>query len=453
MPSTPWEIRDEYADRTQTTPNPTAMAFSDGVFYDPAERLFKMWYMGGYQMATCLAVSDDGIAWHKPHFDVMPGTNIVLDMHRDAATVWLDLDEADRSRRYKLAAYRDNRLLLFVSPDGVHWHAAGRTPPTGDRTTFFYNPFRRVWVFGIRADQSTTQISGRYRRYFESPTFAASADWNGGAPVAWQKADSSDLSRVPGVRPELYNLDCVAYESVLLGLFTIWRGEFQDREKINEVCAGFSRDGFHFTRGDREALLPVSERPGSWNWANVQSAGGCCLIVGDQLYFYVSGRQGRPGTNAPGVCAMGLARLRRDGFASMDWRPGEHVVRHDDSSIKHGVLTTRPVRFSGQHLFVNADATQGELRVEILDRNGRPIEGYAAADAIPLTGDGTRVAVRWQARSTLGPIAGTPVRFRFHLTRGRLFAFWVSAWPSGESGGYVAAGGPRFNATRDVPLA
>src|SRR5262249_32641241 len=39
-PTTAWEKRDEYADRTKTRSNPAAMVFSDGVFHDPADRLF-----------------------------------------------------------------------------------------------------------------------------------------------------------------------------------------------------------------------------------------------------------------------------------------------------------------------------------------------------------------------------------------------------------------------------
>src|SRR6266516_3320836 len=54
-----------------------------------------------------------------------------------------------------------------------------------------------------------------------------------------------------------------------------------------------------------------------WN-NNVQSAGGGFLVVGDELYFYVSGRSGVPGSNKAGTLAAGLATLRRDGFASMD---------------------------------------------------------------------------------------------------------------------------------------
>ena len=64
-PTTPWEMRDEMADRTGKKPNPTAMTFSDGVVFDPKDRLFKMWYMAGYGMNTCLATSHDGITWDR----------------------------------------------------------------------------------------------------------------------------------------------------------------------------------------------------------------------------------------------------------------------------------------------------------------------------------------------------------------------------------------------------
>src|SRR5439155_522716 len=122
------------------------------------------------------------------------------------------------------------------------------------------------------------------------------------------------------------------------------------RPKPTEVCVGFSRDGFHWHRADHRALIPVSETQGDWNWGNVQSAGGCCLIVGDQLYFYVSGRAGVKGSPASGVSTTGLAVLRRDGFASMGAGETERT------------LMTRPVTFRGKHLFVNVAAEGGELR-------------------------------------------------------------------------------------------
>jgi hypothetical protein len=448
-PEQEWEVYDDVATRTRQLGNPSAMVFSDGVFFDPKDRKFKMWYMGGYGRYTCLAESADGIKWIKPVFDVRKGSNIVHTQPRDSSTVWLDHFAADPSQRFKMSYWRDYTLMLSVSPDGVHWTDIGTTGRANDRSTFFYNPFRRVWCFGVRADQFAGSQSGRYRRYFETADFTAARNWSGRTPVAWVKADSRDRGR-PGLaeRPELYNLDCVGYESLMLGLFNIWRGESLDREKINEIELGFSRDGFHWDRPHRSTFIGVSQTRGAWNWANIQSAGGCCLVVGDRLHFYVSGRQGRPGTSDPGVCTTGLATLRRDGFASMDWPPGEGgIVRGRVAGAAAGQLTTRPVRFSGGHLFVNADL-QGELRVEVLDRAGAVIAPFTSTECVPVTGDGTRLAVRWNSGS-LSAVANREVRFRFSITRGRLYAFWVSPHSSGESRGYPAAGGPEFSGAID----
>ena len=447
-PTTRWEKYDEYAERTKTRSNPAAMPFSDGVFYDPQDRLFKMWYMGGYSQNTCLALSRDGLEWEKPSLDIVKGTNITMSLHRDSCTVWMDLRERDQSKRYKLASWYDRYLMLYASPDGIHWREMGRSGPAGDRTTFFYNPFRDVWVFSIRDD---TPNAPRVRRYLESPNFERGAGWVKDQPVFWIASDLEDHRRPEyNVPAELYNLDCVAYESLILGLFTIFRGERTEREKPNDVCVGFSRDGFHWDRPDRRAFLPVSEHVGDWNWANVQSAGGCCLVVGDRLHFYVSGRHGVPGSNDPGVCSTGLATLRRDGFASMDHPVSASAVQRVEPSLKPGTLITRPVTFSGRHLFVNLDAPDGELRVEVLDREGRTVPAYAADRAIPMRGNATRVPVTWTGATDLAAVAGQPVRFRFTLTRGRLYAFWVSPSPDGASHGYVAAGGPGFTGLADT---
>lgn len=76
-----------------------------------------------------------------------------------------------------------------------------------------------------------------------------------------------------GVAPQLYQLDCVAYESVLLGMFSILRGDFHEndsegrdafpgRPKCAEVCLGYSRDGFHWDRPTHETFAGISERRG-----------------------------------------------------------------------------------------------------------------------------------------------------------------------------------------------
>jgi hypothetical protein len=428
VPDQEWE--------TKTEPNPCAMVFSDGVWYDPKDKLFKMWYMGGYVAATCYATSGDGLHWEKPKLDVVPETNLVQQGWRDSSAVWLDHGAPDPNERFKMAYYTSGGLLLCTSADGVHWSEPVRSGPTGDRTTFFHNPFRKRWVYGVRASAGGF---GRIRRYWEAADFIKDASWKSGEPVLWVGADSADPKRDDlKTQPQLYNLDCVAYESMMLGLFTIWRGQPRDRAKPNEVCLGFSRDGFHWDRPDRRAFIPVSENQGDWNWGNVQSAGGGCLVVGDELYFYVSGRAGIPGTRNSGVCSTGLATLRRDGFASLDAKDTE------------GVITTRPVRFKGRYLFVNADVDHGELRAEVLDADGQVIAPFSRDNCTPLSKDATIARVRWTGTQDLSDLAGQVARLRFYVKRGSLFAFWVSPDQSGASHGYVAAGGPSFDGPVDT---
>jgi len=441
-PTTRWEKFDEYAQRTNTRSNPTAMVFSDGVFYDPHDTLFKMWYMGGLTQNTCYATSDDGITWTRPSLDIVAGTNIVWSGLRDSNTVWLDHNARTPNERFKMASYdgSEKMLLLYESPDGVHWRMVGRRGPTGDRSTFFFNPFRRMWVYSIRGSD---EFGHRLRLYWETPVFDGGTPWPSTGALLWTAADRLDPRRPElDVPPQLYNLDCVAYESLIVGLFTIWRGERDVREKPNDLVVGFSRDGFYWWRPDRRPFIGVSEHVGDWNWANVQSAGGVCLVVGDRLHFYVSGRRGVPGTNTPGVCSTGLATLRRDGFASLAEAPPDARVRRVWPS-RLPTVTTRPLRFSGGFLFVNADARSGDLLVEVLDEAGRIIEPFSAANCASVRGDATKLAVTW-AGGSLAMLAGQTVRFRFILRGARLYSFWVSRSTSGASGGYVAAGGPGF---------
>ena len=93
-PDRPWESADK--------DNPVAMVFSDGVWYDPKDGLFKLWYMAGQSESTAYATSRDGIAWEKPALDVKAGTNIVHRGSRDSSTVWLDHEEKDPARRFKM---------------------------------------------------------------------------------------------------------------------------------------------------------------------------------------------------------------------------------------------------------------------------------------------------------------------------------------------------------------
>jgi hypothetical protein len=438
QPDRPWEgdaMKGKY-------PYKTAIVFGDGVWYDPADKLFKMWYMGSFLKNTCYAVSEDGIRWTKPELDIVPGTNILLHQERDSGTVYLDHNEKDPSKRFKMFTTIPRpegdgfRPAIYYSADGLHWgeplFVGGGI---GDRSTIFYNPFRDRWVYSIR---SLIEPWGRSRRYAECTDLVEGLRNMGELNRLWLTADSLD-PRNPNpelgdIHPQLYNLDVFPYESLLVGLFSVWQDSVRGGvEKRNEVLVGYTRDGFHWHRPDRRPFAGVNEVPGAWNHTNVQSCSSGCLVMGDYLYFYTSGR-GRSGEPA----STGLSLLRRDGFVSMD------------AGDVEGVLITRPVIFSGRHLFVNVDCAAGLLCAEVLDENNNVIAPFGKDQCKPVFVDSTLQRVEWNGADDLSALAGKAVRFRFHLNKGSLYSFWVSPDTSGASQGYVAAGGPGYETPRDT---
>jgi hypothetical protein len=440
-----------------------AMPFSNGVFYDPNDRLFKVWYMCGYRINVCYATSTDGVTWNKPSLDVVAGTNVVFKDTKlvDAYTNWIDLDEPNPARRYKMlrTVYTEPDPLEFqlhYSADGIHWGPAVVVNKTliQDRQSFFYNPFRKKWGLSVK---DLLPGSMRTRRYVEHNDLAfalnsvvaskpSTAEMLYADTSKMIRADALDTAHPddPTFIPNLYAFEAAGYESLMLAQFSILRGNANrpfGRPKLNEVYFGFSRDGFHWHRPNRQAMFSAGTTAGSWNWGNIQPVAGGPLIVGDQMYFYFSGRGGLQANNvgtADSAGATGLATMRRDGFASLN------------AGSTEGSITTRRVTFDGRYLFVNADlASGGSLCVEVLNESNQAIAPFTKANCQPFNGNTTKRQMTWTGVNDLSALIGQTVKFRFHLKNGKLYAFWVSPTTEGASRGALGAGGPGFASYRD----
>ena len=370
------------------------------MFYDPAEKHFKMFYVAGWRGPLSLATSTDMVHWTRPGPGLAGGNALLpqglrwtgpeLKTGGSDNCVWLDLNATNPAERIKFLTCwmhvpKEQRPPGFNHSlhvgDGRTWSAAVPTDTAADDyCSFFYNPFRQKWCFSIKH----TERRGRCRYYLESGEFLQGADWS--QAVYWTNADRLDLpepaGRYPGAgdTPQLYSLNAVAYESLLVGLHYIHRGP------KNEVCAagkfpklidlelGFSRDGFHWHRPDRRGFIVGSRTEGSWDRAYLHGTAGVFVVLDDQLVFPYSGTSGVAPSGKRGMYtggSIGLAMLRRDGFASLD------------AEDQPGTLTTRPVKFSGQHLFVNLNAPHGELRAEVLTLDGKAIAPFTAGELRP----------------------------------------------------------------------
>lgn len=451
-PANPILIPDQSWEK-QGTNGGFAAPFSDGVWYDEEDGKFKMWYMAGggtYSTSgagiTCYAESTDGINWTKPSLNVVSGTNIVRrGSIRDASTVWLDKQEPNASARYKMFEVSGGAgkwaYHYLTSSDGKAWRDT--SSPSGlvaDRSTVYKNPFRNVWVWSMRHNvrvNSGDPYTVRARDYMENSdpvagNKAAKADlkyfWFG----PWAKEQKHPVYKNNDGSPGIYNQDAISYESIMLGLFSVWQGPENDvcnKEgviKRNQIMLGYSRDGYSWFREDMNPFLAVDENLSAWNNGNLQSVVGSPIIVGDKLYFYLSGRHLQNGSE---IVTTGLATIRRDGFASMSGT---------------GELQTEAMRFKGDYFFVNAEV-KGSLYLEILDQDGKVISGFSKEDCEKITGDNTKQIVTWKNNQSLKSLANTTIRIKFYLDDGDLYAFWISDEPTGESRGYTAGGGPGLN--------
>lgn len=444
---------------------PGATAKDGGVWWDPKDQLLKAWYEAGWLYKMAYASSKDGIHWDRPELEMDAGTNVVVpDIIADSSTVFLDHFTDDPEERFKMFLRPPNSIpgakkqiytgAAMVSADGVHWKKRVETGICGDRTTIFYNPFRKKWVYSLRnTGQYGKSAIGRSRYYYEHDDFLKGAQWDVKDVSFWTGADKLDLpDPAIGDKAQLYNLSAVGYESLMLGLHQIHLGPDNEiclknaSPKITELKISFSRDGFHWDRPNRDAFINATRTEGSWDRGYVQSVGGICAIVGDQLWFYYIGFKGdstkkssvyvKNGMHSHG--STGIAVLRRDGFASMN------------AENKTGTLITRPVTFKGKYLFVNADCKAGELKVEITDLKNRVISPFSLSRCETVSGDSTIQKISWKGIEDISQLAGKAVRFRFQLKNGKLYSFWVSPDQSGASNGYVAAGGPGFTGGSDT---
>ena len=427
--------------------------------WDPREQIFKMWYAPGHWIAPrALLTSSDGIKWERSKTDVRPPTNIVMPEHERFAicSVLLDYNENDLSRRFKAYGWESKRdqghdNVFLSSPDGIHWREDGRWADTfsQDTTNIFFNPFRQKWVYNPKI-----RGKGRSRGYSEVDSFEELMDGKAVSKslVNWLRSDSlDDISEELEETPiaQIYDLFPAPYESVMVGAINVWYGpenhicKEKNIPKLLQIQLGYSRDGFHWHRPVREPFISAVRNagPGHPEFGYLRPAGNVLNVVDDKLFFYYMAASGIDKHGRPGVytgITINLATLRRDGFASM--RAGE----------EEKTLLTRLVTFSGGRLFVNVNNPGGFLAVEACSKEGAPLPGLTKSDCRPIAADSTKTLVQWKGGNTLGEHANHPVRFRFYLAKGDLYSFWVSSSESGESGGYVAGGGPAFKNNTDV---
>ncbi len=367
------------------------------------------------------AESTDGITWTKPILGirswhgstannmiyVRPGNSgITSVMH----TPW----NPDPQRRYTFMNFDSGGFWGAYSSDGVHTSDLPNNPvitQAGDVGQFTWDPHTQQFLGYVKLNSF---VNGLQRRSVGLTTTTDIASWP--IPSLIFEPDTFDDRWVPAgtvQRTHFYGLSVFPYQSMYLAFLWIFRATDIDGYYIGPVYSEIvsSHDGINWIReeGDRPPMLPLGPN-NAWDDGQLYTA-RAPILVGDQLYVYYGACNGVHGTATRQLsCAIGLATLRRDGFASLD------------AASTPGTVTTHPLVSAGGMLHVNYSTSGGSLAVEVLDENQNVIPGYSAADCTPLTGDSTDQIVTWDAVSNLPPGYGT-LRLRFVLQNASLYSF------------------------------
>ena len=408
----PWEGR--------SAPHPT------DIIYDEEDGIWKMWYLGvtvdefpkrKIVYNTMYATSEDGIAWERPTLDVVKDrdgndTNIVNECKCQFV---IEDDDADPSRRYKMGhgplLHWDPPIeaAVYHSPDGIHWtpDPGPAESDRGDETlSIMFDPVSRKYLGFCRNVYPEPWLTHRTERSIHRMQSNDLIHWSMSAPII-------DKDPMDPFDTDFYGLQGMYYESMYLGFVNIHR----TGPDHMEVWLSHSRDSFHWERIRAGPFLPRGS-DGSWEWGMAMMF-QAPMRVGDELWFYYTGVAGlHDGGN--GGAGLGLAKLRPDGFVSIDAIDNAH---RSAGRNYPPTLMTRPLKSPGNRLVVNAVASGGYLDAELLTTDGQVIDGYSRADCDTFKGDSLAHTFTWKGNADIGGCI--PVRVRFYMDNAKLFALQI----------------------------
>ncbi len=398
---------------------------------------WQMWYMAYRSSGVGYAESRDGIRWTKLLVAKDGKSNIIDDSQGfscsiDPTVPW------GHPEKYK-SAFDSNRdrvcqACLAFSADGIRWKYYNDGKAVTHRAADTHNQILWDPVARCQRVLTRTDIGGQggssERRATRIMVHTAGNDLVR-HPAAWKTVKdrivvddpADEKTRWGTPRLQFNGMTNWIYEGVYFGLmdiYTMGKSRFFDGfdyekrhdDDFMDFYIGTSRDGVDFDKSWIHARRPFVPRGGAGSFDKDGVKPPSQIVTyKDEHWIYYAGMSERHYSRGRDL-KIALAKLRLDGFVCL--RAGDEP----------GVVVTRPFKLEGGTLQVNIDASRGEVRVEVLDAEARPVPGFSGRDAKTHTGiDELRLAPRWGAGRDLSGLKGKVIRLRFELRNAKLYAF------------------------------
>jgi hypothetical protein len=405
--------------------------------------------------------STDGLHWVRPKLRLIPWkghmeTNLLTDGYSSYASV--NIDPSRRDAPYEMFIFRhpgfnggakvikglplppgkDTHpygIYRFRSRDGKAWQAVeGPLKLDTSDSCFIYRVADGTYVcyhktalpafpggltpFDV-GDGEVRLIARRTSRdgsHFTDPTqIILAPDWR-------DPADTQFMELCPLAVPGGYVATLTVFHNLTQSIDLQWAA---------------SRDGINWWRPERRPALangPLGEYGGGMIWPMHNP-----VQDGERLHVYYTGTEGLHGdlynTRASGdrvLRARGEIMSRQSftyggdygALCRATWRADRlWALAAAHGGYTEGTATMRRGQHGGKRLVLNATTRPGgQLRVELLDADGRILPGFSTADCDPISGDHHAIAVRWKGGDR-APSGAAKARFRLR----RAFVYGL-AW-------------------------
>ena len=410
--------------------------------------------LGVLTSRLCYARSDDGLNWEKPELDYLEEggrkTNIVFGdgsyRRSESSSVFEDPLEADPAKRFKTYygcfSPEGHIVSMAHSPDGLGWTPSEETPKYGhlgeglgdlyvvipdvDSRTYRCT-CRHKGILAVHHDERRPKTTS----VFFHPTYPRDASRSNKRRIF--QAVSSDLIHWSAPQciltpdEDADNLDETYYGMCQMRMGQGYLGFLNTIREVSNTLSVrlvFSRDGWtwnHLNHG--QPWLTTTAEAWDRYMVNISTPP---IAVGDEHYVFHGGARNhhdwwisglKEGLDVPEARSLdevryglGLAKLRRDGFVSID-----------AGVVREGVLVTRALRTDANQLFLNARCGDGGyIEVEATDGDENVFTGYARDRCDTFTGDSTHASVTWRGASTI-PHEGS-LRLRFFMRNASLYS-------------------------------
>ncbi len=475
--------------RTEAWEGVGPYVWGNRLMQDEQTGLFRLWYIT-YDYADNFyrwgyATSKDAVTWTKPNLGVekfggAPATNLLpLGPHPEKGTRSIARDprpETPADRRYLGVRFTYQGEFISFSPDGIAWKEHPLSPSWFVPSDIIHvmwddqrNHFTAYYKFWELAGTEITAAGGEKPFLAYMPTFtntrlsdgkesfvgpvvhfkpnaaaevkaekfvlrsvqqgkddgggtSLSGSWSAKRVQAWAESDDGIhwrneqlVLRADEKDPPTSNIQfmfVMQHGGYYLGFITM-----HDEAGFFRQQLAWSADGLKWRRPWREPWLDVGAK-GAFDMGMVLGPADP-IINAREMWFPYGGFPIHHDTKETNwKSAIGLATTRLDGFAA--WEAG----------AESGELLTQPFRCTGDRLFINAEAQNGSVAVEVLDEPGNPLKGFEAGSCRPATTD-TLVKendgwIRWEDESDLRRVQGKQIQLRFKLQNARIFSFRVA---------------------------